>query len=131
MDACQANVAETHERGQAERSACQKEPDSSGQMPYFVGMRNRLAGPLAAIVVLAGCGDGTGVQNFSPVATGQKINTAFAALDNNKAVQSMDVLSGAFTFSGAAPVLPGMQGSAASPAGIFPCTACIGKTFAY
>jgi hypothetical protein len=87
--------------------------------------------PTAVILLLAAtaCGDGTGPGVFDPVATGQKIDAAMGAL-GNPAVQSVDVLAGGFTFSMTAPPFPATA-AATVPAGIIPCTQCLGRTFAY
>jgi hypothetical protein len=86
----------------------------------------------AALLALAGCNEATGPENFAPMATSQKVDQAFGAVDDNKAVQSMDVMSSAFSFTGAAPpAYFGASPTASAPTGIFPCTACLGKTFVY
>ncbi len=112
---------------------------------------------LAALVALTACGDSNGPGNFSPMATSQKVGQAFGAVDNNKAVRSMNVLAHAFTLTAAPPVLPdpapaapvhvtGLDASllgvgralehaaarfaTSNPAALFPANA-VGKTFIY
>ncbi len=80
------------------------------------------------LVATTACGGGD-TGNFNPVATNQKIDAAMGAL-GNAAVQSVDILAGAFTFTMTAPPHPGTA-VAVVPAGIIPCSQCLGRTFAY
>ena len=86
---------------------------------------------LAALVALTACGEANGPENFNPMATGQKVGQAFGAVDNNRAVQCMNVMSHAFTLTAAPSMPPDPPGVAPSnPAGLFPTNA-VGKTFTY
>jgi hypothetical protein len=100
------------------------------------------------LLALAGCKDANGPENFNPEVTAQKLVQAFGAAENNRAVQSMEILSGAFTFTGAAPPalgvpradlgrlsLPGafekvITRLAVSPSALLPSNV-LGKTFIY
>ena len=100
---------------------------------------------LALPLCLAGCTELSGPEAFAPMLSSQKVDLAFGALGNNQAVQSLEVLASAFSYTGAAPRYPGSYRirdlgplgrvisaiGAAAPNGVFPCTACIGKTFTY
>src|SRR5437868_4333194 len=103
---------------------------------------------LATALTVGACKDSLGVADFNPAMTGQKVDGAVAALGNNQAVQSMNVMSNAFTFSGAPPAplsaalaaarLAGRNRSVfaaigtleRAPEGLFPAAA-LGKTFVY
>ncbi|MBI4499806.1 MAG: hypothetical protein HY700_01470 [Gemmatimonadetes bacterium] len=123
--------------------------------PEDINVTRTLALAAASLLVLAACKDG-GVEAFNPGTTGQKVEQAFGAVDNNQAVQSMEVMSGALTFTGAPPAFVGTPLSRshlagldptifgtlqmlersttlftpASPAALFP-SAVLGKTFVY
>lgn len=87
--------------------------------------------PLMLAALLAACSD-LGTESFDPMASSQKAQQAFGMVSNNPAVQHFDALSGAFTWTGAPPVLPSAAApAAASPTDILPPQAPLGKTFVY
>lgn len=102
-----------------------------------------------AVLGLVGCQEPNGPGNFNPAGTGLRVSQALGAIENNQAVQSMAVLSDAFTFAAAAPAAPfpghALQPAparpgafqrlattlvASSPQALFPAEA-MGKTFVY
>ncbi|MSR05908.1 MAG: hypothetical protein EXR93_02375 [Gemmatimonadetes bacterium] len=86
---------------------------------------------LLLATLLTGCGDGLGTESFDPMASSQKAQQAFGIVTSNPAVQDFAALSGAFTWTGAPPLLPSpLSPASASPMDILPATA-LGKTFTY
>ena len=116
------------------------------------------ASALTLSLLAAGCKDSNGPESYNPMATSQTAAQAYGAVQNNKAVQSLDVLGSAFTLTGATAPLPfpapapdysafrtvppellntlqrlerlATTFSAASPQDLFPSTVR-GKTFVY
>jgi hypothetical protein len=88
---------------------------------------------VALLTVLGACKDSGGsTESFDPSTTGTKVSQAFGAVQANKAVQSFDVMSGAFTFAGATAAFPGAGkfASGAAPTAVLPANV-LGKTFGY
>src|SRR2546425_13107244 len=109
---------------------------------------------LAAILAASACKDPVSPSSFDPMALSTSATQAFGTVQNNQAVQSLNVMGSLFTFTGAPPVfqsapsetisqvlrgLPAAFGSLAraaaafsnaNPTGLFPSTV-LGKTFIY
>jgi len=92
---------------------------------------------VAVPLCLAACKDLSGPEAFAPMLSSQKVDQAFAAVGNNQAVQSLQVMASAFSFTGLAPSYGGPLVNAiaalapTSATGVLPCTDCLGKTFTY